>query len=57
MVVVWFLTMGATYPDYFAALIPIAAPLTVDQSGIDKLKNQPMWLIHTKGRRNSTTRK
>ena len=42
------LTMGATYPDYFAALIPIAAPLTVDQSGIDKLKNQPMWLIHTK---------
>ncbi|MFR2063384.1 MAG: hypothetical protein ACLS36_05625 [Streptococcus sp.] len=22
--------------------------LTVDQSGIDKLKNQPMWLIHTK---------
>ncbi len=51
------LTMGATYPDYFAALIPIAAPLTVDQSGIDKLKNQPMWLIHTKGRRNSSTRK
>ena len=42
------LTMGATYPDYFAALVPIAAPLTVDQSGIDKLKNQPMWLIHTK---------
>ena len=42
------LTMGAAYPDYFAALIPIAAPLTVDQSGIDKLKNQPMWLIHTK---------
>ena len=42
------LTMGATYPDYFAALIPIAAPLTVDQSGIDKLKDQPMWLIHTK---------
>ena len=42
------LTMGATYPDYFAALVPIAAPLTVDQSGIDKLKNQPIWLIHTK---------
>ena len=42
------LTMGATYPDYFAALIPISAPLTLDQSGIDKLKNQPMWLIHTK---------
>ena len=42
------LTMGATYPDYFAALIPISAPLILDQSGIDKLKNQPMWLIHTK---------
>ena len=34
------LTMGATYPDYFAALVPIAAPLTVDQSGIDKLKKR-----------------
>lgn len=42
------LTMGATYPDYFATLVQLPTPLTVDQSGIDKLKNQPMWLIHTK---------
>lgn len=41
-------TMGATYPDYFAALVPIAAPLTIDDSGIEKLVDQSVWLIHTR---------
>ncbi|MFC3931649.1 YSIRK-type signal peptide-containing protein [Streptococcus dentapri] len=51
------LKMGVTYPNYFAALVPIAAPaddyLTSDRSALtstaaNALKNQPMWILHTR---------
>ncbi|EHJ52697.1 YSIRK-type signal peptide-containing protein [Streptococcus macacae] len=51
------LDMGVAYPHYFAALVPIAASynnqLTDNNSQITanawkSLKNQPMWLIHTR---------
>ena len=48
MVVVGRFDHGSNLSRLLCSSIPIAAPLTVDQSGIDKLKNQPMWLIHTK---------
>ncbi|SDB26807.1 Predicted peptidase [Streptococcus henryi] len=56
-------TMGITYPNYFAALIPIAASYpyqasydsaadlftyTVTDSTYQALKDQPMWLIHSR---------
>ncbi|KXT76987.1 prolyl oligopeptidase family serine peptidase [Streptococcus sp. DD12] len=48
-------TMGATYPDYFASLVPIAAPFsavldsnkTLTNQGLSNLFNQPMWLLQT----------
>lgn len=54
------LKMGTSYPDYFAALIPIASPYPyqtqddqgktvyrLDDATKNSLKDQPMWLIHT----------
>lgn len=50
------LAMGAKYPDYFAALIPIASPYSyqangdsysLDQNMLAAFKDQPMWLIHS----------
>lgn len=53
------LGMGIKYPDYFAALVPIAAPYSyqtnnengktsysLDDRTLKALKDQPMWLIH-----------
>lgn len=53
------LDMGIKYPDYFAALVPIAAPYSyqtnnengktsyrLDDNSLKALKDQPMWLIH-----------
>ena len=49
------LDMGVAYPNYFAALVPIAASysnqLTDNQitaAALKALKGQPMWLIHTR---------
>lgn len=57
------INMGSTYPDFFAALVPIAAYYPYDYSydattdvftylvsdtTYNALKNQPMWLIHTR---------
>lgn len=54
------LEMGTKFPDYFAALIPIAAPYSyqtneangkttysLDDNSLKALKDQPMWLIHS----------
>nr|WP_019780939.1 YSIRK-type signal peptide-containing protein [Streptococcus sobrinus] len=50
------LAMGVAYPNYFAALVPIAAPYdtylsnnneTIDATSLSALKNQPMWMIST----------
>ncbi|AXQ78485.1 glucan-binding protein [Streptococcus chenjunshii] len=54
------LEMGIHYPDYFAALVPIAAPYSyqtapdnddspysLDEETLSALKDQPMWLIHS----------
>ena len=48
-------TMGDTYPDYFASLVPIAAPFSavldsnkqLTNHGLSSLFNQPMWLLQT----------
>ncbi len=48
-------TMGDTYPDYFASLVPIAAPFSavldsnkqLTNHGLSSLYDQPMWLVQT----------
>ncbi|MBM7636595.1 putative peptidase [Streptococcus saliviloxodontae] len=55
------LNMGITYPNYFAALVPISAPYsyqsspingeenyTLDEATKNALTNEPMWLVHSR---------
>ena len=41
---VWYL--AAQHPEYFAAMVPVAACQTVNAAGAEKVKNLPVWSIH-----------